>query len=70
MNEAGLVANILYLAETKYGDRDLAREGISVSLWCQYYLDNFATVAEAVKAANSIQIRAFEIVHKGSYNFV
>jgi len=66
MNEAGLVANILYLAETKYGDRDLAREGISVSLWCQYYLDNFATVAEAVKAANSIQIRAFEIVHKGT----
>jgi len=60
MNEAGLVANILYLAETKYGDRDPAREGISVSLWCQYFLDNFATVAEAVKAAESIQFRAFE----------
>jgi len=66
MNEAGLVANILYLAETKYGDRDPAREGISVSLWCQYFLDNFARVAEAVKAAKSIQFRAFEIVHKGT----
>jgi len=66
MNEAGLVANILYLAETQYGERDAALAGISVSLWCQYFLDNFATVAEAVKAAASVQFRAFEIVHKGT----
>jgi len=26
MNEAGLVANVLYLAGTKYGDRDPGRE--------------------------------------------
>jgi len=65
MNEAGLNANLLYLAETKYGDRDPARKGISVSLWAQYYLDNFATVAEAVAATKSLQMRTFELTHKG-----
>jgi penicillin V acylase-like amidase (Ntn superfamily) len=29
MNEAGLVANLLYLAGTKYGDRDAALGGIT-----------------------------------------
>lgn len=65
LNEAGLGANLLYLAETKFGDRDTARKGISVSLWAQYYLDNFATVAEAVAATQSIQVRGVKIVHKG-----
>ena len=65
MNEAGLVANLLYLAETKYGDRDAALGGISVSVWAQYYLDNFATVAEAVEAAKSVQVRPFGLTHKG-----
>ena len=65
MNEAGLVANLLYLAETKYGDRDAALGGISVSVWAQYYLDNFATVAQAVEAAKSVQVRPFGLTHHG-----
>src|SRR5215469_8667772 len=48
MNEAGLVANLLYLAESDYGKPDPARPPMSISLWAQYALDNFATVAEAV----------------------
>lgn len=52
MNEKGLVANLLYLAETEYptpaaGD---PRKPLSLSIWTQYMLDNFATVAEAVAA--------------------
>jgi choloylglycine hydrolase len=52
MNEKGLVANMLWLVESKYApfDKDGDLKGLSVSLWAQYVLDNFATVAEAVKA--------------------
>ncbi len=49
MNEAGLVANLLYLAESDYGKPD-GKAPLSISLWAQYVLDNFATVAEAVDA--------------------
>lgn len=65
INEAGLNANLLYLAETKYGERDPARPGLAVGLWPQYFLDTCATVAEAVKASDSFQIRPFELVHMG-----
>ena len=65
MNEAGLSANLLYLAETDYGKLDPSKKGLSVSIWSQYFLDNFATVAEAVEAVPSIQIRTFELVHHG-----
>lgn len=52
MNEKGLVANLLYLAEAEYetptpGEKRLP---ISISAWAQYVLDNYATVAEAVEA--------------------
>lgn len=50
MNEKGLVANLLYLAESDYGSPDPSRPNISLSTWLQYALDNFATVAEAVEA--------------------
>jgi len=65
MNEAGLSANLLYLAESDYGDRDPNLAGVSISVWAQYYLDNFETVAEAVKATKSIQVRTFELTHHG-----
>jgi penicillin V acylase-like amidase (Ntn superfamily) len=52
MNEKGLVANMLWLVESEYPafsmDGDVP--GMSISLWAQYALDNFATVAEAVAA--------------------
>ncbi len=65
INEAGLNANLLYLAETRYGERDPARHGLAVGLWAQYFLDNFATVADAFKVADSFHVCPFEIVHKG-----
>lgn len=48
MNEKGLVANLLYLAESDYGKPNPNRPVMSISLWAQYVLDNFATVSEAV----------------------
>lgn len=50
MNEEGLVANLLYLAESDYGTPKKGRPTISISTWAQYVLDDFATVAEAVEA--------------------
>lgn len=51
MNEEGLVANVLYLVESDYGDAAaLGKPTLSIGAWGQYFLDNFATVEEAVKA--------------------
>lgn len=47
MNEAGLVANVLWLVESYYPDQGDA-PGLSIAAWAQYILDNFATVDEAV----------------------
>lgn len=47
MNEKGLVANLLYLAESDYGTTD-KRPVMGISVWTQYVLDNFATVDEVV----------------------
>lgn len=49
MNERGLVANLLFLTGSDYGTRD-SRPPLSISLWAQYVLDNFATVEEATAA--------------------
>ena len=48
MNEKGLVANLLWLPETKYPLRDKNKPGLAITAWVQYMLDNFATVEEAV----------------------
>jgi penicillin V acylase-like amidase (Ntn superfamily) len=51
MNEKGLVGNVLYLAESDYGDPiKTGKPTISIGAWGQYFLDNFATVKEAVEA--------------------
>lgn len=52
MNEKGLVANMLWLVESSYPDhkKNQHKKTLAISLWAQYVLDNFATVAEAVKA--------------------
>ncbi|MCC5849603.1 MAG: linear amide C-N hydrolase [Verrucomicrobia bacterium] len=52
MNEKGLVANLLWLAVSEYPPFEKGGDtpGIAISLWAQYALDNFATVAEAVAA--------------------
>jgi penicillin V acylase-like amidase (Ntn superfamily) len=48
MNEKSLAGHMLWLAESDYGKRDENIPGLSVSLWLQLFLDNFATVNEAV----------------------
>lgn len=50
MNEKGLVMNMLYLAESNYGEPAKDKPSLSINLWGQYVLDNFATVDEAVAA--------------------
>lgn len=59
INEKGLVMNLLYLAESDYGKPSAERPPISISLWGQYALDNFATVNEAVTA---MQAKPFQIL--------
>jgi penicillin V acylase-like amidase (Ntn superfamily) len=48
INEKGLVANLLYLAESDYGTPVAGRPTLSIGGWAQYVLDSHATVAEAV----------------------
>jgi choloylglycine hydrolase len=48
INEKGLVANVLYLAESDYGKAVAGRPNLSIGGWAQYVLDSYATVAEAV----------------------
>jgi choloylglycine hydrolase len=58
VNEKGLSAHALYLAgETDFGKRDASKEGIGIMQWVQYYLDNYATVAEAVEAQKNFQFQ-------------
>lgn len=48
LNEKGLAANLLWLEESVYQDRDPSKPGLTIAAWVQYFLDNFATVDEAV----------------------
>jgi len=51
MNEQGLVGNVLYLAESDYGDpAKTGKPTLSIGAWLQYFLDNYATVKEAAEA--------------------
>jgi len=50
MNEAGLTANLLWLVESEYPHYDGKQPGMSIAIWTQYVLDNFATVKAAVDA--------------------
>ena len=53
MNEKGLCTNLLWLSESVYPMWNGSVDAISVSVWAQYMLDNYATVEEAVEAMNS-----------------
>jgi penicillin V acylase-like amidase (Ntn superfamily) len=56
INEAGLAMHMLYLNATDFGPRDTSKGGLQAGLWGQYLLDNAATVAEAVKLMEDIQV--------------
>lgn len=53
MNEKGLVANTLYLAESNYGKAVAGRPTLSIGGWAQFVLDSYASVAEAVDALSN-----------------
>lgn len=57
VNEAGLVTNLLWLAESQYPANTGDRPAVSLALWAQYLLDNFATVGEAVAALDATPLR-------------
>jgi penicillin V acylase-like amidase (Ntn superfamily) len=59
MNERGLVMSMLYLAESDYGHAKKGNPPLSVSIWGQYALDNFATVNEAV---DTMSKQTFQII--------
>lgn len=52
MNEAGLVVNLLWEVEATYPEDDGITPLISLSVFPQYLLDRYATVAEAVADLN------------------
>jgi choloylglycine hydrolase len=56
MNEAGLNANLLWLADARYPEDDGVAPRISLSIWAQYFLDQFATVAEAIDHARRVPV--------------
>lgn len=63
MNEKGLVANLLYLAEAKYpaATAEDKRPTLSVAAWVQYVIDNYATTAEAVAGLRKEEFRMVPI---------
>lgn len=48
MNEKGLGVNALWLVESEYPTVKETDQTLSLSMWAQYILDNYATVKEAV----------------------
>ena len=61
MNEAGLAGHILWLAESDYGTPDTSATQLSQAVWLQYYLDTFATVAEAVAWTRESQVQIVQL---------
>jgi len=59
LNEKGLGVNALWLEASDYGARDPKLPGLSISLWAQYCLDNFATVQEVL---DSLKKHPYQIV--------
>lgn len=61
MNEKGLVANLLYLAESEYPAPDDDRPTMVIAAWTQYVLDRFATVSEAVEELEQEKFRVVPV---------
>ncbi|MGE0023126.1 MAG: linear amide C-N hydrolase [Hyphomicrobium sp.] len=63
VNEQGLSAHLLFLAgDTDFGTRDPRRPGLNILQWVQYFLDNYATVAEAVEAMRTSDLQIVPVV--------
>lgn len=61
MNEKGFAGHILWLAESNYGKPAATATQLSQAVWLQYYLDNFATVAEAVEWTTKSQVEIAQL---------
>ena len=59
INEQGLVANVLYLAESDYGTPKPSKPTISIMAWAQYVLDTFGSVDDAVAA---LRAEPFQVI--------
>jgi choloylglycine hydrolase len=55
VNQKGLAIHMLYLNATDFGPRDESKVGLQAGLWGQYFLDNAATVVEALELMNGMQ---------------
>lgn len=56
INEKGLTANALYLAESDYGQPQSGKKNISIACWVQYVLDNFSSTEEVVSALSKDEL--------------
>jgi penicillin V acylase-like amidase (Ntn superfamily) len=61
MNEEGFAGHILWLAESDYGKPEADATQLSQAIWLQYYLDNFATVDEAVAWTEESQVEIAQL---------
>lgn len=63
MNEKGFAAHLLWLSASDYGRRDEKLPGLSVLQWAQFYLDNFATVVEALDYTEKNPFQIVPAIH-------
>lgn len=62
INEEGLAGHVLWLAESEYGTPGESRTKLSQAVWMQYFLDNFATVAEAVEWIEKTDVQVVQMM--------
>lgn len=65
-NEKGLAAHMLWFERSDYGKIVESKPGLSLTLWAQYYLDNFASVNEAVSYTQNHPIQVVPFFHEGT----
>ena len=66
LNEAGLAGHVLWLAESEYGEVDPDRPALSQAVWLQFFLDRFATVADAVAWIESERVQVVQLADPAS----
>src|SRR6266542_238086 len=66
VNERGLAAHVLWLAEADFGTPNEELPGVSMSLWAQLFLDQFATVAECVRFVRETPFQVRPVVDPGT----
>lgn len=56
INDAGLSAHVLYMDGTQYPAHDPSLPDVSSSVWLQYFLDNYGSVADVVAHVSDVQM--------------